>query len=157
MTRRERKTFYYFIKDFDQKLYNCIGPIWNDNEWNEEVVKCQKKGRNLRVSTARNKNQCNMLKEHLETKGLNYTKDLLVYEPVDKSKEFIGNLPAYAKDANRNRIVRLLCHSCSTTRFAEMNCTYPGQETLRKSQIFDFTAKCLECGHIEEDSYNWYR
>lgn len=71
---------------------------------------------------------------------------------------YTGPLPAYASRADRKRLVRLLCKGgCFKTRWAEMKVDYPGEEILRKAQVFDFKATCLRCGEIANDPYNWYR
>ncbi len=67
-------------------------------------------------------------------------------------------LPAYAKGADPTRLVRLLCKgSCSCVRWAEMEQPYPGADVLRNAQVFQFSARCLHCGKIANDPYNWFR
>ncbi len=68
------------------------------------------------------------------------------------------SLPNYAKYADRGRLVRLLCKgSCSSTQWAEMEQPYPGSDALKKAQVDDYTARCLKCGKIARDPYNWFR
>jgi hypothetical protein len=77
---------------------------------------------------------------------------------MDESIAYTGSLPLYARRGNRKRLVRLLCKGrCCTTRWAEMKVDYPGEEILRKAQVFDFAATCLKCGEVANDPYNWYR
>ncbi len=67
-------------------------------------------------------------------------------------------LPEYARWADRTRLVRLLCKGkCSCVRWAEMDQPYPGQEVLRKAEAFKFSARCLYCGKVANDPYNWFR
>ena len=69
-----------------------------------------------------------------------------------------GPLPQYARNANRSRLVKLLCKgACSRVVWAEMNTEHPGYEVLRHSQVGDFTATCLKCGKVAKDPYNWIR
>lgn len=65
-------------------------------------------------------------------------------------------LPKYAKKADKSRLVRLLCkNSCNRVRYAEMTNTWPGSDVLRRSHLGDYEAKCLMCGKIAKDGYNW--
>ena len=66
--------------------------------------------------------------------------------------------PEYARRADPTRLVRLLCKGkCSCVRWAEMDQPYPGQEVLRKAAPFEFSARCLYCGKVANDPYNWFR
>ena len=77
---------------------------------------------------------------------------------MNQSGTYKGRLPAYALGADRRRLVRLLCKGkCGKIRWAEMTVDYPGEVALRKSQLLDFAAKCLVCGRVAVDPYNWYR
>jgi len=68
------------------------------------------------------------------------------------------NLPEYAKGADPRRLVRLLCKGkCSCVRWAEMEQSHPGDDVLRTAQVFEFSARCLCCGKIAHDPYNWFR
>jgi hypothetical protein len=70
----------------------------------------------------------------------------------------IRNLPKYAHGADPLRLVRLLCKGrCCKTRFAEMSVDYPGECLLRNAKVNQFTARCLKCGKIARDPYNWFR
>jgi hypothetical protein len=76
-------------------------------------------------------------------------------------------LPAYAAQANRERLVLLLCKgNCvyvytrkrgACLSWAEMNADYPGQEVLWRTERGDFRARCLRCGATALDCYNWFR
>ena len=77
---------------------------------------------------------------------------------MNQSVAYKGRLPAYALGADRRRLVRLLCKGqCCKTRWAEMTVDYPGETVLRDSQLLQFQARCLVCGRIACDPYNWYR
>jgi hypothetical protein len=70
----------------------------------------------------------------------------------------IRNLPAYAQRADPAKLVRILCKGiCCKTRWAEMNEDYPGDDALKNAQLGEFTAKCLVCGRVAHDNYNWLR
>jgi hypothetical protein len=50
-SRRERsgsRMFLLVLVDEDQKLFNVLGPITDDDEWNAKIVDLQKSGRNAR-------------------------------------------------------------------------------------------------------------
>ena len=67
-------------------------------------------------------------------------------------------LPQYARNADPARLVKVLCKgACSRVRWAEMQQPYPGEDVLSKAQVNDFSARCLFCGTIARDPYNWYR
>jgi len=82
----------------------------------------------------------------------------IIGSPAPKSSGYSGKLPAYARHANRERVIKLLCKGrCSKTRWAEMDIDYPGQEILQKLEPGNFSATCLFCGYVAQYSYNWYR
>jgi RNase P subunit RPR2 len=83
--------------------------------------------------------------------------DEILESPIDRSKEFIGKLPQYAANADRNKIIRILCRDCRKTVLALLNKPYPGENELRKAEMGDYTATCLKCGYQASDNYNWYR
>jgi hypothetical protein len=67
-------------------------------------------------------------------------------------------IPEYARRADPSRLVRLLCKGkCSCVRWAEMEQPYPGQDALRRAKVSEFSAKCLYCGKVAKDPYNWFR
>jgi hypothetical protein len=71
---------------------------------------------------------------------------------------YSGHLQQYAADANRDRVVRLLCKGlCCRIRWALMNQDYPGESVLLRAKLRDFSAICLKCGRVAKDPYNWYR
>ena len=75
-----------------------------------------------------------------------------------ENKEFIGRLPLYAKTADRRRVVKILCKgNCMKTELAEMTVDYPGARKLKEAQAGDYKARCLKCGYIARDPYNWDR
>ena len=71
---------------------------------------------------------------------------------------YSGYLPQYAADANRHRVVIVLCKGqCGRTRWALMNQDYPGESILDRAKFGDFSAICLKCGRVAKDAYNWLR
>lgn len=82
----------------------------------------------------------------------------IIQLPRDRSAEYQGSLPQYAQVASRDRVVHIHCKGkCKAPRLAEMEQAYPGAEPLRKSNVGDFKARCLRCGSIARDGYNWHR
>jgi predicted nucleic-acid-binding Zn-ribbon protein len=157
MAGRSIKQFYYIIIDDDQKLFNYFGPISNDNDWNWKVVDAQKGGRNMRARTPWTDEELAQSISILKRQGYQHTDELLVNAPPDRSAEFSGSLPDYAKSADRNRVVRFLCRNCGVARYGEMNVRYPGKEILHKSDLGAYSARCLKCGTVAYDPYNWFR
>lgn len=157
MPRSSKKQFYYIIQDHDQKLFNYFGPISSDNDWNWKVVEAQNIGRNLTVSSPWTEDELEHSIAFLRGREYQPTDKLLVEAPPDRTAEFTGALPDYASSADRNRVVRFLCRHCGTTRFGEMTVRYPGQEILRNSNLGAYSARCLKCGTVANDPYNWYR
>jgi hypothetical protein len=156
MKRRGRE-FYYFIVDSDKMLFNCLGPISSDLELNNKVVAAIESGREIRASSTPD---LNSKEEHIDfykSKGYKLIEDLLIDKPIDRSNEYTKRLPDYAKNADRNKIVCFFCDNCKSNVFGEMTINYPGQEILTDSKLFSFEARCLKCGAIVSDHYNWYR
>ena len=151
------RSFYYFIKDHDQKLFNCIGPISSEDDWNWKVIDAQKTGRNLTAESISAEDDLNGAIQYFINQGYKKVDYFLVNAPPDRSAEYSGKLPAYAEGANRNKIVIILCHTCNATRYAEMEVNYPGRDGLRNTQLGTYSAHCLKCGSKVIDCYNWYR
>ena len=80
---------------------------------------------------------------------------------------YAGKLPSHAQRANRRRLVKIFCKGdCSDKRthpgdevqWAEMiGVDYPGRDKLKSPEAEFYRAKCLKCGYIAKDPYNWYR
>jgi hypothetical protein len=67
---------------------------------------------------------------------------------------YSGPLPKYAERADRNRLVKILCKGrCVCMRWAEMDTDHA--DAFQKAETRGVTAKCLKCGRIALDSYNW--
>jgi len=65
-------------------------------------------------------------------------------------------IPKYAQGADYSRLVRVLCKKkCMSITYAEMIQPHPGWNVLKESDVFKYQAKCLKCGGIAEDPYNW--
>ena len=50
--RAGQKSFVMVIADHDKKEFSVEGPMSDDTEWNEAVVKAQAAGRNVNCSTS---------------------------------------------------------------------------------------------------------
>jgi|SRR5579864_1969727 len=69
----------------------------------------------------------------------------------------MSKLPQYARHADPSRLVRLFCKGDSPhMAWAELNCEHPGKEALARAAAYQFKARCLRCGTIAADSYNWH-
>lgn len=157
--RRRRRSFFLVIVDDDAKTFCVVGPMSDDTEWNHRIVELQEVGRDIRCfSTEASKSVKAIADLYSKQTGFSYSEDLIIHSPADSSTSYVGALPDYAKNATRSRLVRLLCRGrCNTTRWAEMDTDYPGQQALSNSQEGKFTATCLKCGERATDPYNWFR
>lgn len=65
-------------------------------------------------------------------------------------------LPQYAQRANPSQLVKIFCKgSCLKGRWAEMIQLRPSIDVLRQAQAFEYSARCLACGTLANDPYNW--
>lgn len=80
-------------------------------------------------------------------------------EDIMAQLEVTVSLPNYAQHTDSTKLVKLLCKGkCGgLTRWAELNTPYPGETKLRKAEMGTYNAKCLKCGTLAIDSYNWFR
>jgi hypothetical protein len=156
---RKIQPFFLFLVDDENRIFNIIGPITNDTDWINKIFELQETGRKVRCFSAGIDKSIDMLsKSYSEQTGYTFSHVLIAEEPEDRSFEYRGILPQYAKSADRKKVVKILCKGkCMTSSWAEMNVNYPGKEMLRKSNVGDYIAKCLKCGQIAQDSYNWFR
>lgn len=74
MSGNKIEPFHLIITDKDQGIFNIIGPITDDTEWNTRVSQCQNSGRNVNCQTE-NKALTEELLINKTTRrlGLNYT------------------------------------------------------------------------------------
>lgn len=154
----KRQPWGFVIQDDDSKQYAFTGIITDDRGWNDRVSEAQKQGRKLSCfsHTAANVTQ---LTDWAKQNGLTCVSvETILARPVDRSPIYEGVLPAYAGKANRRRVVKVLCRGkCQGNTWAEMNTDYPGQPNLESAAVGAYTAKCLVCGHVAKDPYNWTR
>lgn len=76
----------------------------------------------------------------------------------DTSSSNKTKLPKYARHADPSRLVYIVCKGdCAGSAWAEMAVDYPGWDVMWRSQVGDFEAKCLRCGKIARDPYNWVK
>lgn len=160
MLRRERPDLFYLILvDHDNKVFNIIGPISDDTNWNKKISELQHTGREVNCFSVPSSELFDNIKNsYSRDTGYNFSRELITTEPEDYSMEYTGLLPRYAQNADRKKLVKILCKGdCHSTRWAEMNVNYPGEEALRNSNLGDYSAICLKCKKVAIDSYNWYR
>lgn len=155
----ENRTLFLVFMDEDKKLFNVVGPMTDEGDWNKKIVELQKSGRHVRYVSITNEHTAPAIGAlYSRQTGFTYSAALLVEPPFDESSAYRGRLPKYAERADRKRLVRLFCKGkCNATRWAEMTVDYPGQEVLTRFHVLDLTATCLVCGRKAHDSYNWYR
>jgi len=156
---RKIEPFYLVIIDEDNHIFNVVGPLTSDRDWNREIIELKDTGRNVRCYSSPASQSRESLISRISSGGKHrFSEKLIVEEPEDTLAVYAGKLPAYAKSANRRRVVRILCRGrCGgKSRWAEMNDDYPGNDELKNSQAY-FTARCLKCGYVARDPYNWYK
>lgn len=154
------KKFFIVVADHDEKIFNILGPMDNDTDIINKVVRLQRNGRNVNCSTAglNFKNKRDIIESYSSSRGYEYKDHSIIGDFSENSPYYSGELPQYAKKADRNKVVKILCKgSCRGERWAEMNVNFPGQDILADSDSGDFEARCLKCGKVAVDYYNWYR
>ncbi len=146
--RRKTRAFFLILVDHDKRVFNVVGPISDDTDWTHRIDELQKVGRNVNCfSSSDNKSIDDIIDSYSEQTGYTFSHDSIADEPENSSFIFKGVLPNYAENADRKRVVKILCKGrCGTIRWAEMNVNYPRQQVLRDSDFGDFTATCLHCG-----------
>lgn len=151
------KSWYYSVVDHDQKIFSVSGPVSTEQALNETVIAAQESGRDIRSDSCWTVDDKQRSTNHWKSLGYKEVEDALVDKPNDRSSEYIGALPNYAKNADRAKIVKILCGRCNTTRFAEMTVDYPGRVILHLGDLGTYEARCLKCKGRTSDPYNWYR
>ena len=152
--------WFIYIKDQDRKQFALAGPIPGRfvDDWIETVAMEQDSGRDLSCQeiTSEQLSECRVHAKGLGLSEIN--SEQLITTPKDRSNDYLGKLPNYARNADRAKVVQLLCKGkCSGGRWAELNKIYPGKEALRKALMGEYKATCLRCGNTALDNYNWYR
>jgi hypothetical protein len=70
---------YFLIRDKDDKLFNIIGPIDEDDSWYKKIEQAQKMGRNVRCEYPNPGHTRDQIKSNVEIElGLIYTDKILV-------------------------------------------------------------------------------
>ena len=157
---RKKEPFYLVIIDHDNNIFNVVGPLSNINDWDRKIIDLRNTGRNVRRFTrsAASHSRDSLIRMISSDGKFRFSEQLIVEEPEDTSAEFTGHLPNYARNANRRRVVQVLCKGrCIMTRWAEMEVDYPGEKVLKSPDSHLFRARCLKCGYIAKDPYNWTR
>jgi len=152
--------WFIYIQDDDRKLYAVTAPISGRllDDWLDKVADEQNSGREITYQVIP-EDQLREIEAHAKNNGLSVTDVQAIIDiPSDRSSDYLGKLPKYADSAERSRVVQLLCKGkCGASRWAVMNKIYPGKDSLRKASHGEYKAKCLRCGSIARDNYNWHR
>ncbi|MDO9530942.1 MAG: hypothetical protein Q7O12_02270 [Deltaproteobacteria bacterium] len=154
---KARKEWYKYLEDYDKKLYCVIGPFYkDDSDWIDMIQNQIDSGRDLRWQDIE-PHQIVDIPEHARQKGLKHVESsLIVNSPPDRSSEYKGSLPQYAKDADRAKLVKILCKGkCGKLQWAELNKPHPGKKALKEAQMGVYKARCMVCGKTAIDNYNW--
>jgi len=161
---RNETQYWMLVIDHDEKVFNLVGPVVDDTEITNEVIREQSNGRAIGCQgIPTDRSQADIAQSYSKQSGyaLSSSRILKHHPPVRAQNHgslYSGKLPAYARGADRGRLVRVLCKGqCGMVRWAEMSVDFPGIDCLRNSQVGDFQATCLVCGRVARDSYNWLR
>jgi len=153
------RKWYIYLEDYDKKLYSVIGPFSeDDSHWIEAIQNQIDSGRKLQWQYAE-PDQLKEIPQHAKGNDLKEVNSSSILQPPqDRSSDYLGNLPQYAQAADRSKLIKILCKGkCGQVRWAELNKAYPGKKTLREADMNVYEAKCLKCGKIAIDNYNWFR
>lgn len=156
---KKKREWYIYLEDYDKKLYTVIGPFSDDDShWIDSIQNQIDSGRNLQWQYAE-PGQLGEIPEHAKGNDLEEAdSSSILQSPQDKSSHYIGHLPQYAQAADRSKLVKILCKGkCGQVRWAELNKSYPGKMVLKEAEMNIYKAKCLKCGKIAIDNYNWSR
>lgn len=155
---KKKEPFYYFIINDDILKFNVIGPTLISSIWDAKVIEARTpENNNIHGSVINGETNKDLTIKNLTNKGYMLEIGLLVKSPEDKSKEYKGSLPDYAKTADRNKLVKYHCDKCGMGRFLLLNKNFPGIDELHSAEFGFYEATCLKCGDTLSDNYNWYR
>ena len=160
MNSSRKNIFYIYLVDKDKKIFNLLDPTNDDTAWTKKIAEISSSGKNVMCFTdPADKSKYEKIKEYSDQTGYTYTKTLITDKPESHNTEYRCNIPIYAKNADRKKLVRILCKGGCQNRnsLAQMNVDYPSREVLRNSKVGDYTAKCLRCGSIAKDCHKWTR
>ena len=156
----KQRNLYVYLEDADQGTYCIEGPIdhRSADDWLDIGNSARDSGRNLRVIDFWEE-ELGAYTAHAKSRGFSQVSSSEIIEaPRDRSAEYTKALPKYAQNASIDRLVKILCKgNCGKVVWAELNLPYPGKEALKKASMGEFQARCLRCGSIAKDNYNWYR
>lgn len=155
-----KKEWFIYIEDYDTKKYCIAGPVTADNcsDWFDIIEAEQTSGRNIHFQEIQH-SQLEEIPDHAKSNGLTVAQTAeIIHPPKDRSSEYVGSLPQYARRADRSKLVQMLCKGkCRTTRWAVLNKKYPGKDELKRAEFGEYKATCLKCGYEASYNYNWYR
>jgi len=70
--------FFLVITDRDKGLFNVVGPMTDDNPWNERVCAAQNEGRHVNCQNPNLQNRETIIAMVKQQLGLEYTDKLIV-------------------------------------------------------------------------------
>jgi hypothetical protein len=107
------------VIDEDCHVFNVVGPLQSDREWNEKIVEMQGLGRNVRCYARHTPcSRDSIIAEISKSSTYRFSEHLILEEPEDMPAEYEGSLPAYAKNTDRKRVVQIMCKStCGSVRW----------------------------------------
>lgn len=79
MARKRRiEPFYLVLVDHDKKMFNVIGPIIDDSDWNKKIVELQQKGRKTNCfSVPGSESLKNIISSYSRQTGYDFSHELI--------------------------------------------------------------------------------
>ena len=107
---RKIEPFYLVIIDDDYNIFNVVDRLTSDRDWNRQIVDLRDIGRNVRCFSHPGTYSTESIINMISNGGrYRFSKQLIVEEPEDTSAEYARPLPDYARNADRRRVVKILC------------------------------------------------
>jgi len=156
---KKKREWHIYLEDYDKELYTVIGLFSNDDShWIDSIQKQIDSGRKLEWQYVE-PDQFREIAEHAKRNNLKEADSpSILQSPQDISSHYLGQVPQYAQAADRSKLVKILCKGkCGQVRWAELDKFYPGKRILKDAEMNIYKAKCLKCGKIAIDNYNWFR
>lgn len=157
---KKHNNLYIYIEDEEHKMFSIVGPVDHDtvNDWLDIGNSAAKSDQNLRIFDLWEEDLMEYIK-NAESRGfMKVQSNEIISPPRDRSAEYKKALPKYAQNIDRNRLIKLLCKGkCGKVVWAELNSAYPGKEALKKASMGEYQARCIKCGKVALDNYNWFR
>jgi len=124
-------------------------------QWDTKLNEAKNSGKDVQQQYFE-KEKLEEYKQKYIDRGYEYTDTLLIDEAYNNTSEFRGKLPQYAKNANKNRILKTYHDGCRGVWGELIDFDFPGNEELKENPD-KYRVKCLKCDKELDGVYNFYR